>query len=134
MSKTTSRELSKQLEEAGADFTGHYFYWALDDGKWKLWDQTQRSDYETPKTKELIPTLDATELLERIPSQIGGQVSTEFDGNYYQLTIVAISDGRYEVGYKPYLGGAWWTCRCGQITETLGRLKLWCLQNGHCNA
>lgn len=115
MSKTTSLELSKQLKEAGCKQesdrcwvswpVGHGF---RDDLQWE-----KDVDFSA-KEKTFASSFDCDELLERLPilSRVEKTQNSLFKADNWWLDDV-------EIEKSP--------------AEALGKLYLWCLENGHCN-
>jgi len=96
MSKTTSKELSIALKEAGAKQESEYAY--DEDGELR----------GQPHCFEWPASFDCPELLKGLPERL----------KYWDV------DFRADILSAILMPAP---------AEALGKLKLWCLQNGHCN-
>lgn len=125
MSETTSLELSKQLKEAGAKQESERFYSLSSDSAFRLegWPPGFRPE-------GWIAAFDCAELLKGLPSTI------EIDG-WDCILIIWVCEDCYQVGYYeqdyegPYIRSEEPIEK--ELHEALGKLKLWCLQEGHCD-
>lgn len=102
--KTTSLELSKQLKEAGAKQESEWSY----DKDGMLWNMRDKRNRRTH-----VASFDCHELLEGLPilSEVHKLQSGSFNAINWWLDHVEYSK---------------------HPAEALGKLKLWCLENGHC--
>ncbi len=110
--KTTSLELSKALEEAGVKQESEKW--------WYRHDKT--GEYEVDPfcdghQERMYSSFDCHELLEGLPLGEKVLVSSTHDRTY-TARCGCIDDSETE--------------QCGTPAEALGELKLWYLENGHC--
>lgn len=116
--KTTSLELSKQLKEAGAKQESEYC--------WTRGNTDHPKEYLIPVNGAvdsekhcwfMASAFDCHELLESLPTH----TPIEKQKKGYRAEITK------DNGYQRV-----WTEIGDTPAEALGKLKLWCLQNGHC--
>lgn len=60
---------AKKLKELGIKQES-YFLWVLRGGEWEIWDQTQKSDYETGREKEFISAFTSSEIGMLLPEDM----------------------------------------------------------------
>lgn len=138
ISKTTSLELSKQLKEAGARQRLYEYdrFWSPGHDGWEVHVFLDGDLSTIPK---YVKSFDCHELLEGLPRRIWVEKLKAF------WIYILLFDSETQVSYD-------WIEPIGKIrekrfdslrlceftdkylAEALGKLYLWCLQNGHCDA
>ena len=122
MSKNTSLKLSKQLKEAGAKQESE-----------KAYSPHGTLMRCTPVPSNYTASFNTDELLEGLPETLELPIR-EDDFGFYTLNLSPISGGwivQYiEATRSDYAGDF----SDASPAEALGKLYLWCLESGHCNA
>ena len=114
--KTTSLELSKKLKEAGAKQDSELvFHKGEEESDHAFW-VSDRVTYGNRPGEICYGTFDCHELLEGLPD----------------TTHVAKCGDRYEADAMDVFVPLKMSTDATTPAEALGKLKLWCLQNGHC--
>lgn len=124
MSKTTSPELSKQLKEAGAK---------QESEKYRVGDLLLNK-LELCRGMDFVSSFDCYELLDGLPMHIN--VSQNLDDTEvwgYSFSLVQISGGYLAqyLGIDGPEGDYVGDFSAHTPAEALGKLYLWCLENGH---
>ena len=115
--KTTSKELSMALKEAGAKQESELVWRVCIDETTHL-EQVMFSSNAEGMTGKKYSTFDCHELLERLPNHTHIWVSST-NNRTYTARCVYIDDSETE--------------QCDTPAEALGKLYLWCLREGHCD-
>ncbi len=124
--KTTSKELSIALKEAGAKQESEYRWMKGANGEWYLTRMHKDANFSK------CSSFDCHELLEGLPAVLsnnGYRLSVvKWPGDFMPLirfTAGYVSnEGRLVIGDPSPSGPT--------PAEALGKLYLWCLENGHC--
>ena len=109
--KTTSPELSQALKKAGADALAA-MYWVKVLGEIRLCSAKNLSFLDN-EDELICPAFDCHELLERLPDIV---------------ELHKLGSTWYQFGYEGFDSEMYKT-----PAEALGKLYLWCLENGHCS-
>ncbi len=120
MSETTSLELSKALKEAGAKQESEHS-WRVYITETMHCETLHYSEHVKGLTGDKYSAFDCHELLERLPD---GAWVRKFGGPEH-LSF------RYDVAINGVIGGCSFM-QGNTPAEALGKLYLWCLQNGRC--
>ena len=119
MGETTSKELSHELDELGFRADGEYD-WNYVDGKWKL---VNHDDLNF--TKPFLKAYQAHELLRALPRTI------DVSNFVWWLHISKASDTCMQVEYQDWKQTIKGTQFHESLTEALGLLVKWCVEQGH---
>ena len=128
--KTTSRGLSKQLKEAGAKQESQWIWREFTGNMKGLEPEYRQNPSATSDVYVHTASFDCHELLEGLPQVIMTLVHGLSET--WGLTLKKTSCG-YEAKYMHGNGQMALGVSLGKTpAEALGRLKLWCLKEGHC--
>lgn len=133
--KYTSRELSKQLKEAGAKQESEKCYIMVGDTPAALeWEIAEAHKSCRGGKEELIATFDCFELLERMPSW----ADVDTAKGRFECRLYMTKDDKIDPSYSFFYWhegtqGAFSFGRDNTPAEALGKLYLWCLKEGHCS-
>ena len=122
--KVTSQELSKKLKAAGAVQESEHWWLkhTMEPGYWLAHKPAKPNSWP-----DCVAAFDCAELLERLPEDIRAA-----DGKVYSWQFTRVY-GDYDAYYARWEDGEERLKTCGADTpaEALGKLYLWCLENGH---
>ena len=133
--KYTSRKLSEALRDAGAKQESEYC-WRQGATTWILWPRD--SDGFLGICESDAAAFDCAELLERLPTRIEGRGHQQ----HWWFHMIKAMVPKYGVGYARWIINELpgveviyldnFNASADTPAEALGKLKLWCLEEGHC--